>query len=193
MAGIKQFDEQEVFEKAMKVFWDKGFAATSLQEIADLTGLKRGSLYNAYQTKEQFFLKVFEQHKNGLLAQIRHSLEDSDLRLAFQHYFDFIIDSMLQGQPSRGCLSTKVALDSGALNDDIRHALLTLLEEIEAIMLARLSQATPSDKLKLSPIEAATLLVTFTRGLVVIERVYQSKEKLQRNAALFLKTLFDGA
>lgn len=193
MAGIRQFDEDAIFEKAMDLFWNKGFSETSLQELAAVTGIQRGSLYNAYQSKEAFFLRVFEVHKNSLLEQMRVALEQPKLRDSIQSYFSFIIDSMTIGEPARGCLSTKVALGSGALDAPIREALQNMLDEIEHLFKARLSRSEDQAELRVPADEAALLLLTFTRGLVVIERVYQDKMKLNMTSQLFINLLFGTA
>lgn len=190
MAGVKQFDEELAFEKAMSLFWEKGFAETSLQELASATGIQRGSLYNAYQTKEAFFLRVFEMHKMLLLSQIEESLSKPVLYDAIKNCFSVIIDSMMEGEPTRGCLSTKVALSSSVQDTQIREALQGMLDEIELLFRKRLSIQDVKDELNLSPEEAALLLLTFTRGLVVIERVYQDKNRLLDSVSLFMKLLF---
>lgn len=193
MVGIRQFDEEAIFEKAMDLFWNKGFSETSLQELAAVTGIRRGSLYNAYQSKEAFFLRVFEVHKNSLLAQMRIALDQPKLRDSIQSYFNFIIDSMTIGEPARGCLSTKVALGSGVLDAPIREALQNMLDEIEQLFKTRLSRSEDQADLRVPANEAALLLLTFTRGLVVIERVYQDKVKLNMTAQLFINLLFGNA
>nr|WP_306309317.1 TetR/AcrR family transcriptional regulator [Xenorhabdus anantnagensis] len=174
----------------MSLFWEKGFAETSLQELASATGILRGSLYNAYQSKEAFFLRVFEMHKDLLLDQIKHSLDKPGLHESIDNYFNVIIDSMTVGEPARGCLSTKVALSSSVLDTQIREALQGMLDEIEQIFKARLSKSENHAELKVTPEEAAVLLLTFTRGLVVIERVYQDKVKLLSTAKIFMSLLF---
>ncbi|MCZ7153843.1 TetR/AcrR family transcriptional regulator, partial [Salmonella enterica] len=57
MAGVRQFDEGLALDKALALFWQKGYAATSMQELAAATGVQRGSLYNAYGDKETLFLR----------------------------------------------------------------------------------------------------------------------------------------
>ncbi|MDB6001907.1 MAG: TetR family transcriptional regulator, partial [Rhizobacter sp.] len=75
MAGVRQFDEEQALEKALSLFWRKGFAQTSMQELAAVTGVQRGSLYNAYQGKEAFFLQVFERYRERFLAELGAELD----------------------------------------------------------------------------------------------------------------------
>jgi AcrR family transcriptional regulator len=189
MAGVRQFDEDEALEKALALFWQRGFAATSMQELAAATGVQRGSLYNAYHGKEAFFLRVFDLYRERFLSQIRQSLDQPKLRDSLRGFFDFVIDSMTTGVPTRGCLSTKTALGGDVIEEPIREALQTLLDELETILRERLSQAKNGDRLMIPPEEAARLIVTFTRGIVVIERVYQDEKRLRDTADMLIALL----
>ena len=52
MARPREFDEIRVKEALMKVFWEKGYEATSMQDLVDATGLLKGSLYGAFGGKK---------------------------------------------------------------------------------------------------------------------------------------------
>jgi hypothetical protein len=128
-------------------------------------------------------------YKERFLSQIRKSLDQPKLRDALRSFFDFVIDSMTTGVPTRGCLSTKTALGGDVVEEPIREALQTLLDELEAILSERLSQAKNGDSLMIPPEEAARLIVTATRGIVVIERVYQDKTRLRDTADMLIALL----
>ena len=58
MVGAKQFDPAAALDRALAVFWHKGYEATSIQDLELATGLGRGSLYNAFKDKESLFLEA---------------------------------------------------------------------------------------------------------------------------------------
>ncbi len=62
MAGIKQFDRHEVLDRAMAVFWERGYEATSIQDLLEATGINRGSLYATFGNKQQLFLVVLDHY-----------------------------------------------------------------------------------------------------------------------------------
>jgi TetR/AcrR family transcriptional regulator, transcriptional repressor for nem operon len=70
MSGRRQFNEQQTLERALDVFWTKGYGATSMNDLAAATGVQRGSLYNAYDGKETLFLRVYELHSRQLLTDV---------------------------------------------------------------------------------------------------------------------------
>ena len=94
MAKVRQFDEEHAFVQALDVFWQKGFRATSMLDLAEATGVQRGSLYNAYGDKEEIFMRVFERYTAEFLAGARHALDKPDVRDALTAFFTFAIRSI---------------------------------------------------------------------------------------------------
>ncbi len=180
MVGIRQFNEDETLDRALELFWRKGYGATSMPELAQATGVLRGSLYNAYGDKEGLFLKVFARYQAGFLAAASETLAPPDTREALKAFFAFAIASMKSGEAARGCLSTKTAVDENAAAEPIREALRGMVDGLENLLAERLNQA--SEPLALPAAQAARLLVTLTRGTVVIERLYPDAERLQLTA-----------
>jgi len=182
MVGVRQFDEGEALDKALTLFWQKGYSGTTMQDLAEATGVQRGSLYNAYRDKETLFLRVFGVYRERYLGQMREALNRPTLQGSLRSFFGFVITSMTTGVPTRGCLSTKTAVGVEALEEPIRAAVRDLLEEIEAALYERLSRPGDVNRLALPPRQAARLIVTMTRGLVVIERVYGDEKRLRSMA-----------
>jgi hypothetical protein len=101
---------------------------------------------------------------------------------ALRRYFRFSIATMTEvgsGDGPRGCLTTKTATDETAMDASIREALRSLLDGLGRLLEERLSRADAQDRLALAPAAAATLIVTLTRGLVVMERVYRNPAQLE--------------
>jgi TetR/AcrR family transcriptional regulator, transcriptional repressor for nem operon len=145
MAGVRQFDETAVVEQALGVFWDKGYRATTMLDLAAATGVQRGSLYHAYGGKEQLFTKVFAQFAEEFLAGAEAALAPDDARRALTAFFDYCIKSITTGTPSRGCLSTRTAVEAAEPQVDAAvQAMLDGLEERVANMLTRTTSTSTS-------------------------------------------------
>lgn len=189
MSGVKQFDEDAALSKALELFWQQGYGATSMPDLARKTGVLRGSLYNAYGGKEGLFLRAFERYRDAMLEDIGGALAHKDPRRALERFFQFTIGSMTTGTPSRGCLTTKTAFDEGRDSELVRRELQGLLDKIETALVQRLSEPQARSRLTLEPVDAARLILTFTRGVVVMERVYGDKARLARAAASLVDLL----
>lgn len=183
----------------MHVFWRRGYASTSMQDLAQATGVLRGSLYNAYGDKQSIFLLAFARYKRRYLAAVRELMKRDDPVEALRDYFAYVIASMLEpillqdNKPSsstRGCLTTKIATDETAMDDAVRQALREMLDGLAEVLEERLSASDALKRLNLPPKDAARLVVTLTRGNVVMERIYHAPEELQATADTLLKILF---
>lgn len=181
MAGTKQFNEDEALDRAMSVFWQRGYP-TSMQDLAQATGVLRGSLYHAYGDKRAIFLRTFARCQERFLDAARTVLSAASPDEAVRQFFHYAIASMTQTESSdatRGCLSTKTATDETAMDEPIRLALRGLLDGLRHLLEERLSTPDAQARLTLPAPAAATLAVTLTRGMVVMERVYHDPAQLQ--------------
>jgi len=193
MVGTRQFDEDALLEAALKTFWQNGFAATSMIEVAEATGVQRGSLYNAYGDKERLFLLAFERYASGFLDSVRQALSNPDPAVALTALFKGIIANMSEGAPSRGCLTTKTAIELPLAGKAIEARVKRLIEDLTALIRDALSTPAARRKLSCDPEIAADLAVTFTRGLAVMERAYRNPQHLEKMSQQFVRILLPEA
>jgi len=60
MARTKDFDEDKVLQKAMNLFWHKGYNGTSMQDLVDGLGISRSSMYDTFGDKHTLFIRALE-------------------------------------------------------------------------------------------------------------------------------------
>jgi TetR/AcrR family transcriptional regulator, transcriptional repressor for nem operon len=189
LVGVRQFDEDAALSSALEVFWRQGLAGTSMPDLARATGVQRGSLYNAYGDKETIFLRAFDLYATRLLAATEASLEGEDAGSMLDRFFETAIASMTCGLPPRGCLTTKTATDGSIASEQIRLKLQDRLNRFAALIEAALNRPAVRRQLALEPADAASVVVTFTRGLAVMERVYSNRKALLRAAGALTRAL----
>jgi TetR/AcrR family transcriptional repressor of nem operon len=91
MAGVKQFDRDEVLDRAMAAFWTRGYEATSIDDLVEATGIGRGSLYSTFGDKRQLFLAALDRYWNTVGMEMFAELSDPDPRHAIERMFDALI------------------------------------------------------------------------------------------------------
>ena len=192
MAGVRQFDEQEVIAGALDVFWRKGLHDATMQDLAAATGVQRGSLYNAYGDKEAIFLRAFDRYAEDFLQTAGNALARGDAAARLQHFFDVIIANMTSGSPPRGCLTTRTALDAAVSSEAVRRRVRRLLSRLERII-GRAIGCAPDKPPALDANRLARVVVTFTRGLAVMERAGYGRKQLKEAAATFVEALIGAA
>ncbi len=192
MVGARQFDEQEVIAIALEVFWRKGLHDASMQDLATATGVQRGSLYNAYGDKEAIFLRAFDQYAGLFLEAARNALAKGDAAARLQKLFDMIIVNMTSGSPPRGCLTTRTALDAAVSSAHVRERVQNLLSRLEHLISEAVSSAAGAPA-TIDANRLARVVVTFTRGLAVMERAGYGRKHLNEAAVTFVDALVGDA
>jgi AcrR family transcriptional regulator len=76
MARPRKFDEERALDAAMRVFWERGYEATSTQDLCDATGLGRSSIYNTFQSKRDLFGRALARYLDTMTAAQTAVLDD---------------------------------------------------------------------------------------------------------------------
>ena len=192
MVGVRQFDDDAVIATALDVFWRKGLHDATMQDLAAATGVQRGSLYNAYGDKEAIFLRAFDQYAEAFLQAAGDALVQGDTAAGLRHFFDMIIINMTDGSPPRGCLTTRTALDGAISSAEVRERVQGVLSRLEQLIAKTLGSA-PAKRNAADANRLARVIVTFTRGLAVMERAGYSRKQLKESAATFIDAVVGDA
>lgn len=156
MARPRGFDSSVVLDKAKQVFWSKGYEGASISDLADATGLKAGSLYNAFGDKEALYLQTLDRYGEKEVATAIAWMAKQDVRgaEAIARFFNMIAAQVDSGAYRTGCYLCNAAVDQAPNNPKIA-------DKVTANM-APLRQAF-LDLLKRDPrtAEAAVMLADF--------------------------------
>jgi AcrR family transcriptional regulator len=189
MAGVRQFDEREALERALDVFEERGLRDTSMLDLAAGTGVQRGSLYHAYGNKEEIFVRAFQEYSRLFLAGAAEALRRPDKRSALLSFLDFCIETIAAETPSRGCLSTRTAIEAAIGSGRAGNAVRTFLDELETVVHDGIAAIDDGVELPVDLRAAARLIVTTTRGIAVMERVDHPAPELRAIAETFVTSL----
>lgn len=110
MAGVKQFDQNEVLDRAMMLFWSQGYEATSIDQLVEATGINRGSLYGTFNDKNGIFLAVIDRYLETVAKSLMVPLSDPNPRQAIERMFDSIVGRLSDPKFPRGCLIVNTSL-----------------------------------------------------------------------------------
>lgn len=184
----REFDHDDVLRVAFDQFWRKGVRGTSLSDIARDAGVQRGSLYNAFGSKETLFLRAYERYSGEYLKSVQKALGAGSLRKRLTAFFDLTIKNFCSGSPRRGCPTTRGLMELGAaegegLDDNARQAFAGLLARITNLIEQAFSEGAACGEFNGDPEAAALHIVTVTRGLAVLERAFGDEAELRRIAA----------
>ncbi|TXL21394.1 hypothetical protein BMR06_00995 [Methylococcaceae bacterium HT5] len=109
MARSKAFNEEEVLDKAVAVFWAKGYEATSMQDLVEAMGIQRGSLYATFGSKQQLFLQSLERYGKVVVKQFLDILESKPSAIeSIELFFAQLVEHLLTAGPLRGAIKSTV-------------------------------------------------------------------------------------
>src|SRR5438046_9448921 len=100
----RTFDVDKALDRALNVFWRKGFEGASLPDLTRAMRINRPSLYAAFGNKEQLFRKALDRYAEGPARYVREALEESTARAVAQQLLRGTIDLATDRRHPRGCL-----------------------------------------------------------------------------------------
>jgi TetR/AcrR family transcriptional repressor of nem operon len=120
MARQKDFDETAVLDRAVQLFWDKGYNGTSMQEVVDYLGISRSSLYDTFGDKRQLFLKALHRYQKEQGGAWLAKAEKSNATLPFlREMFETAIQEISEDSLSRGCFMVNTSVELAAHDPEV--------------------------------------------------------------------------
>ncbi|MGP3977558.1 TetR/AcrR family transcriptional regulator [Streptomyces sp. 8N114] len=128
MARPRLFDEERALDAAMRAFWEKGYEATSTQDLCEATGLGRSSIYNTFSSKHDLFRRALARYIDTMTALQLEILEDAE-RPPLERIgalFERVVEQEFTERPegrSIGCLSVNATVELAARDPEVDRVL----------------------------------------------------------------------
>ncbi|MFD1901568.1 TetR/AcrR family transcriptional regulator [Enterococcus termitis] len=135
MGRVKEFDEQIVLEKAMQLFWEKGYEKTSMQDLVDYMGIHRRSIYDTFGDKHELFLKsldCYERRLNGIINQ----QVTQKMTIHEQLETLFLITLSVNDENPKGCLIVNTATELSLLDRAIENKVQEIFKKVKCIFIS---------------------------------------------------------
>ncbi|MPQ58085.1 TetR/AcrR family transcriptional regulator [Duganella sp. FT27W] len=177
----RTFDADTALDKAMKVFWEKGYEGSSLPELTEAMGMNRPSLYAVFGNKENLFRLALERYGATHDPLFNAALQLPTARAVVEHFLRGNADAQTEADNPQGCLVINGAL---ACSDDalpIRASLIERRALSEARLKQRLEQARDEGDLPADccPGQMARYVMTVSNGMAVQSAAGASRQQLQ--------------
>lgn len=182
MARPREFDVDQAIERALHLFWAKGYEGTTLTDLTDTLGISRPSLYAAFGSKEELFQRALERYATGASAAVRAALEAPTAREAAYAVLRFHADAAGRADVPRGCLLVQGALACSEETEPVRAALAEQRRAGELATRARFEKAQRAGELghDAKPADLARWVWTVCHGLAVQAASGATREQLRR-------------
>jgi TetR/AcrR family transcriptional regulator, transcriptional repressor for nem operon len=181
MSRPREFDEDAVLDAVMDCFWNRGYQATSMRDLAERTGLTTASLYNAFGDKHAIYRIVLERYTASGLAGFAKVFESGLAPLrALEAFFDTIVAEALNDKQRKGCLAVNTALEVAPHDEDLKRLVTQGFERLETYLqrCVAAGQADGSIKTTQPSGDVAKMLLGAVLGLRVLARMRPDKKTL---------------
>lgn len=178
----KIFDEEDILDKAIAVFWKNGYEASSTEILLEAMGIGKSSFYLAFKGgKKELFEKAMERRSSLFFGRLEKGLTESEDKV---HYLKSFFMEVLDPGSERylnGCFLGNSVAELSNVDLDLKSKAASLLMKMEKIFLKALKEAKKDGMLKSkeSPELLAKYLLTIWNGLNISVRVYPDLKLLK--------------
>lgn len=177
----RSFDADEVLDKARAVFWNLGYAATSLDDLASATGLNRPSLYAAFGDKHALYMAALERSAREGTAALTTALKtEAPLRAILGVIFDRTVDIYRRGEVGqRGCFLIGTAVTQAVDDAAVRALLASYVAETDTLFAARFEAQRDQLAPGVTPVAAGAMASATFHTLAVRARTGAGEAELK--------------
>ncbi len=189
----RAYDPTEALKAARDVFWLKGYAATSLDDIVGATGMNRPSLYAAFGDKEAIYLAALKMQGELLVNAVAGACQlDMKLKPFLDLFFERCIESYMAGaQGARGCFLVGTALTESLMREDVGEVVRSAFGRCEDALEQRFRRAKKDGDLpKTADARAIAMLMSSTmHEMAMLARAGAKRDMLQQRANMAIKLM----
>jgi AcrR family transcriptional regulator len=184
MARPRVFEEAEVLDRAMGVFWRHGYEGASVAELTKAMGLNSPSIYAAFGSKRGLFDAVLKRYRDRRTGHREYVLAGATAREMAERLLFGAIEWLVDPNEPRGCLLIQAGTSAGVNNDDVPRAIIDQRGRTRELLIERLMRAQEDGDLPASedPAALARYLLMAFNGLALQAAEGVSEAELRTSA-----------
>ncbi|GGT67983.1 TetR/AcrR family transcriptional regulator [Actinomadura citrea] len=192
MARTKEFDPDAALLRALELFWERGYEATSMADLVAHLGIARASVYATFGGKRELYLKALERYLRDTDPKIAEALSQPGPVLpAVLALIEGYAEESAHGRPRLGCLVVNTAVELAARDAEAARLVEASWNFLEASLTTALTRARAQGELSpdKDPRALARLLLVLFQGMRVLGRApaddHRLRDATRQAAALF--------
>ena len=188
----REFDMDVALDKAVRVFRERGYHATSIADLTAAMELASGSVYKAFKDKRAVFLAAFDREGEIRGEKLRRILSTAKSgRDRTRAALTFYAESSYGVEGKRGCLIVGTAAELATFDADVAQRVTTAFDKCETLMgdLIRQGQADGSIPAAVDSEATARLMLCLLQGMRVIGKTGRSRTEMTAVAEAAMKLL----
>lgn len=189
MARLREFDEEKALDAAMQLFWEKGYAATSLSDLTAKMEIQKPSLYSAFGDKEGLFEAALRRYTNLHAANIRTKLQnEQSVKEAIRTFFENLVEEEYKKDFSKGCFCINTMVELAPHNEKFEVLTREHQMYLAVIFQELITKGIRSGELQsdLNAKAVAQTLVTSLIGLTVLMKSRPERSVIDNSVSLIV-------
>lgn len=183
MGRPKQFDPEVAVDQAMEVFWSKGYAHTTPQDLVEALGIGKGSLYHAFGSKQELFSRALLRYRETQQTALVQALEsEGSVREKLRRTLLLLVEMDLDDPGRRGCLGVNTAAELAGRDPGATEIVRRMLDRTEDAFRALMEEGQRSGEIAKDrdARDLGSLLLNTIVGMRLLARTAEGPERLHR-------------
>lgn len=192
MPRTRAFEESAVLEKAVNLFWTKGYASTSMQDVVDALGISRSSIYDTWGDKHGLFVASFKQYRDVNSVRVQKFLERYDeVKEGFRALFETSVKQVCTDPDHKGCFIVNATAELASIDSEMHEMIGRNREHFVDIFESYLDKGAERGQLKHGSDTRviASTLFTFYSGLNVVGKIDNDPQSLLNSINTMLEVI----
>ncbi len=192
MARVKEFSETEALDKALEVFWQNGYHATSANDLVNGLGLSRSSIYSTFTDKRTLFIKALERYSQRSIDSVLEVIEQSDdIPATMTVILKDVIKQDYSLEIPKGCFVVNTGIELAAHDEEINKMVSRHMKKLESTIKTAIKKGQRLGQI--STDKKAEVLARFIQnnisGLKVAVKSHKKKKELMEVVDLCISVL----
>jgi len=188
MPRVKLFNEVEALEKAINLFWEKGYADTSLTDLTERLGISKGSFYATFTSKRALFDNAFSVYRKSNINFLETMLNsESDVKTGIRKLFEFNLEQAFNDKNRKGCFVANTCSEMGGADEGIRNHLKSHHKAVHTILSKYLQKE--SEVKGFDSNQVSDVYITFLTGINQEVKFKEDKKRIAKSVDLMVSLI----
>lgn len=192
VARTKEFDPDAALQKALELFWERGYEATSMADLVEHLGIARASIYATFGGKHDLYLKAFERYQQARDPVVVEALSQPGPVLpAVRSLIEAYAEESLCDERRRGCMVVNAAVEVMSHDPQVARRVEAGWDTLEIALTSALTRARAQGEISgdKDPRALARFLLVLMQGMRVLGRGHPDPGRLRDATAAALSVL----
>ncbi len=184
MPRVKLFNKEEAIQKAMELFWTKGYVATSLSDLTTHMGIGKGSFYDTFGSKQALFELCFDAYRSTQVRELEHLLNsETDIKKGIKKLLMLTLDNLLDDEHEKGCMVANTCSELKAVDKKFQEKLVAHHSIVQNALMNYLKNKVNNSK------QITNMVFTFIMGMNQETKYNKNRRSYTDSIAMILSAL----